>query len=211
MSINITTGKIVAIAYGNNVGNIISLKSLASKSILLYDPYIYVVYFGNSSHYIYRYNSDLSLVEQRYWDYIEIRHTVLDISYKIFITKNTYFINRSGNTQNPFNPYIVISGNYSSYTLLFDTQNHPNGILGCFVSKEICKALRTKGVDIELIDISEFTQGHIMVVNVRFSISKYTKRELDLRYISDEECSGNSTNEIKKIYNNPQYVKNKTI
>ena len=87
---------------------------------------------------------------------------------------------------------------------LFDTQNHPNGILGSFVANEICKCLN---IPAPVIDV--FTQENIILFGSYYN-SFYMKKELDLKYINDEN-SIFYRDLLIEIYNNPKYIDTKTI
>ena len=97
---------------------------------------------------------------------------------------------------------------YYKYYRLFDTQNHPTGILGAFIAFQICKYL---GIDQP--DINIFEQEDIRIHTVRWKDSKYIKNELDINYIqSDTISNDNHYRElIKLVYHNPFLIKRKSL
>jgi hypothetical protein len=62
-------------------------------------------------------------------------------------------------------------------TPLFTTQNHPNGIIGLFVAKEICKIL-----DIDISNIEDFNNTDKLIHPNKWNYSRYMKKELELEY-----------------------------
>jgi hypothetical protein len=91
--------------------------------------------------------------------------------------------------------------NYKKYKL-FDTQNHPSGIIGSYISNEICKHL-----DITLMDIDFFSQQDSNIMSLQWPDSLYMKNELEIDYIQDNSNSEYYKNLLILIYNNPTLVK----
>jgi len=60
---------------------------------------------------------------------------------------------------------------------LFDTQNHPNGIIGLYIAKQICNLL-----SIQIPDQDEFECSHIKVIQFEWPHSRYMKQELGIEY-----------------------------
>jgi len=83
---------------------------------------------------------------------------------------------------------------------LFTTQNHPNGIIGCWVVKQICFLL-----DISF-EIDEFTQSHF-IINGNHKNSIYMKKELGIEYIQDDRGKEEYRKLIIKLYKNPDLIK----
>lgn len=96
----------------------------------------------------------------------------------------------------------LILNNYKNVRL-FDTQNHPNGIIGSYIAKEICKLLKIEGLDIDIM-----TQGNIHITFLQWEDSFYAKRELDLKFIEKDNKSHYRLLLIE-IYNNPTLIKKK--
>ena len=88
---------------------------------------------------------------------------------------------------------------------LFDTQNHPNGIIGAYMAKEICKFLK---IDEPTID--EFTQGNIHVMPLQWKDSYYAKRELGLEFIK-EDNNDHYRDLLIRLYKNPALIKKKYL
>ena len=90
---------------------------------------------------------------------------------------------------------------------LFTTQNHPNGIIGCWVAKQICSIL---GIDFEMVD--EFTQDHREINgHIAWSNSNYMKLELDMNYINFDDGYTEYRDHLIKVYNNRELIKYKYI
>ena len=94
--------------------------------------------------------------------------------------------------------------NYRTFRL-FETQNHPNGIVGSYIAKEICRFLQT---DIPCID--EYTQGNIHLQPLECKDSFYAKRELQLEFIK-EDNSDHYRKILIYLYNNPDMIKRKYV
>lgn len=92
-----------------------------------------------------------------------------------------------------------IKDNYQKYRL-FDTQNHPTGIVASYVAKEICKIINTPFPDIDI-----FNQGHVHVISLQWPDSIYMKKELGLEISNDDTT--HYRNLIIYLYNNPHLVK----
>ena len=91
------------------------------------------------------------------------------------------------------------------HTRLFDTQNHPNGVIGAYMAKEICKYLK-----IEELDIDEFTQGDIHIIQLNWKDSFYAKKELNLEFIN-EDNKDHYRKLLIHLYKNPQLIKIKHL
>jgi len=87
---------------------------------------------------------------------------------------------------------------YKKYRL-FNTQNHITGVLGCYLANEICKFL-----NIEEINISEFSQTHLGIGN-RWKDTPYMG-ELEIEYLIDEGYDYYK-NLIIFIFDNPDKIK----
>ena len=83
-------------------------------------------------------------------------------------------------------------------TRLFDTQNHPNGIVGSYISCEICKLL-----NIDFLDIDFFTQQNIYITSIKLLDSSYMNSELGLEYKIDNSNNDHYRNLIASIYAGP--------
>jgi hypothetical protein len=89
---------------------------------------------------------------------------------------------------------------------LFDTQNHPNGILGSFVATQICKLL-----NVDAPDICELSQQYISTINgFTWPDSICMKNELGLEFITNND-NNYYINNIKTVYNNPDLIKYKYL
>jgi hypothetical protein len=98
----------------------------------------------------------------------------------------------------------MILHNYK-HIRLFDTQNHPNGIIGAYMAKEICKFLK---IDEPVID--EFTQANIVIQQLQWKDSLYAKRELNQEFIK-EDNNAHYRNLLIQLYNNPTLIKRKYL
>ena len=97
-----------------------------------------------------------------------------------------------------------ISTNYKKYRL-FDTQNHPNGIIGSYIAKEICNILN---IEFPIIDF--FSQQNINILQLKNIDSPYMEKELNLSFIQIDTTSANYyKNLIIQLYNNPTLIKYK--
>lgn len=97
--------------------------------------------------------------------------------------------------------------NYKKYRL-FDTQNHPNGIIISYIAKEICRILNVDFFP----DIDIFSQENIHVMSLSWYDSIYMKKELDLQYIGDDindDSKNHYRDLIVKIFNNTSLIKYK--
>lgn len=90
---------------------------------------------------------------------------------------------------------------------LFDTQNHPNGIILCHVAKQICAQLGLQ------LTVDEFTQGHIHLGTpiVCWPWSDYIQLELGLEYGRGEIPCGKMdySRVIAAVYNKTALIKYK--
>jgi hypothetical protein len=77
---------------------------------------------------------------------------------------------------------------------LFDTQNHPNGILGLYVTKQICKLLQ-----LEEPNTNEFDCQRISVIPFAWPDSRYSKRELNLEYEIGDDAEYYKNN-LRMVY-----------
>lgn len=84
---------------------------------------------------------------------------------------------------------------------LFDSQNHPNGIICCYLAKKICILL---GIDPPAID--EFTQCNICISGTPYPDSVYMKNELLLPYIKEDNRE-RLRYYLSIVYNKPEYIK----
>jgi len=98
----------------------------------------------------------------------------------------------------------MILQNYK-HIRLFDTQNHPNGIICAYMAKEICKFLK-----INQPEIDEMTQGNIRVTPLYWKDSYYAKRELNLTFIN-EDNHDHYRNMLIHLYKNPDLIKKKYL
>jgi hypothetical protein len=97
--------------------------------------------------------------------------------------------------------------NYKKYRL-FDTQNHPNGIIISYIAKEICRILNVDFFP----DIDIFSQENIHVMSLSWYDSIYMKKELDLQYIGhdiNDDSKNHYRDLIVKIFNNVSLIKYK--
>lgn len=74
-----------------------------------------------------------------------------------------------------------ILGHYKTHRL-FDTQNHPNGVIGSYVAKEICRSLHAPFPPIDI-----FSQQDIHIDHPAWMDNRYMRAELGLEFISDDE------------------------
>ena len=94
--------------------------------------------------------------------------------------------------------------NYKDYKL-FNTQNHPNGILGSYVAKKICELL-----NVEFTDLNIFSQSNISILDLKYDIpdSIYSKRELSLKYTINDNTEYYKQL-IIKVYHDTSIIKYK--
>lgn len=92
---------------------------------------------------------------------------------------------------------------YIFQTKLFDSQNHPNGIVCCYVAKRICEILQ-----IEQIQINEFTQGDISIPGEPYPDSAYMVRELLLPYVINDDLE-RLRYFLSVVYHDPEAIKYK--
>jgi hypothetical protein len=86
---------------------------------------------------------------------------------------------------------------------LFTTQNHPNGTIGSFVAKEICKLL-----EIDISNIEYFNNTDKIIHPTKWLYSRYMKHELELEYeIVDND--GHYKYLLVQLYNKPHMTKYK--
>ena len=97
-----------------------------------------------------------------------------------------------------------IYANYKTHKL-FDTQNHPNGIIMSYVAKEISKFL-----NVEFPDIDFFLQKDVHVISLQWPDSLYMKTELELEFIIDDNQE-HYRNLIIMLYNNTSLIKYKYL
>jgi hypothetical protein len=95
-----------------------------------------------------------------------------------------------------------IEENYKKWKL-FDTQNHPNGIVGLYVAKQICHLLGVKEPY-----INEFTCQHISVIPFKWPDSRYIKQELRVEF-PQEDDSQFYKNKLFAVYKQPHRKKYK--
>ena len=120
-----------------------------------------------------------------------------------FDTSLQYLQNKEDNYCNIKISNFIVT-NYRKYKM-FDTQNHPNGIIGSYIANEICKHL-----NITFTDIDFFSQGHIGIGDVYWRDSLYMKNELNLEFIFNDDKI-HYRNLIIKLYNNPELIKIKYL
>lgn len=93
-----------------------------------------------------------------------------------------------------------IEQNWKKYKL-FDTQNHPNGILGLYVVKQICRLFNIKSPDID-----EFSCQNISVIPFKWPDSRYIKKELCVEYYIGDD-SDYYRNHLQTVYKNEHLKK----
>jgi hypothetical protein len=110
-----------------------------------------------------------------------------------------YLINREKICNIKVSDFIL--KNYKDYKL-FDTQNHPNGILASYVAKNICHIL-----NINFMDLCIFNEAD-KCVSVKYPDSIYSKKELLFNYVINDN-SEYYKKMIIEVYNNPSIIKYK--
>ena len=113
-----------------------------------------------------------------------------------------YLINREKICNIKVSNFIL--KNYKDYKL-FNTQNHPNGILGSYVAKKICELL-----NVEFTDLNIFSQSNISILDLKYDIpdSIYSKRELSLKYTINDNTEYYKQL-IIKVYHDTSIIKYK--